>query len=59
MSLILRDITNLDSKLLSSPYISYSPITVCTDRLERRHNRMKSKRKITAKRWSVFYLFAS
>lgn len=33
MPLILRDIIHFDFKLLSSPHISYSPITVCTDRL--------------------------
>lgn len=33
MPLILRDVVRFDSKLVSSPYVSYSPITVCTDRL--------------------------
>lgn len=54
MSLILRDIIHFDSKLLSSPCITYSLITVCSDRLERGWNRIKSRRRLQQRDGGVY-----
>lgn len=54
MSLILRDIIHFVSKLLSSPCITYSLITVCSDRLERGRNRIKSKRRLQQRDGGVY-----